>query len=91
MRGRIMSLFTMCFMGTMPFGALIAGALAKPGRLGPSLSLALGGLACIGTGAIFASKLTALRKAAQPVLIRRGILPQVAVALESTATAHAGE
>jgi len=91
MRGRIMSLFTMCFMGMMPFGALIAGLLARPTRLGPTYTLTLGGVACIASGAIFLLKLPTLRHAVRPVLVAKGILPQVATALESASTVRAPE
>ena len=42
MRGRVMSMFIMSFMGTMPIGNLVAGALSK--RYGPQKILAVGGL-----------------------------------------------
>ena len=42
MRGRVMSMFILSFVGTMPIGSLIAGAAA--GRFGAPLTLATGGL-----------------------------------------------
>ena len=42
MRGRVMSMFIMSFMGTMPIGNIIAGAVAS--RFGPQRTLAVGGL-----------------------------------------------
>jgi MFS family permease len=84
MRGRVMALFTMCFMGMMPLGSLLAGELARPDRLGPSLTLALGGVTCILGGAFFARNLPAIRKLARPILVQRGILPEVAAAIHST-------
>lgn len=42
MRGRVMSMFIMSFMGTMPIGNIIAGALSN--RFGPQKILAVGGL-----------------------------------------------
>jgi MFS family permease len=44
-RGRVMSLYAMAFMGTMPFGALIAGMLA--GKIGAPHALMLSGAACV--------------------------------------------
>jgi len=42
MRGRVMSMFILSFIGTMPIGNLIAGAAAE--RFGPQPTLATGGL-----------------------------------------------
>lgn len=44
-RGRIMSLYTMAFMGTAPIGSLLAGALAS--ALNASNAIILGGLFCL--------------------------------------------
>jgi MFS family permease len=44
-RGRVMSLFTISFMGTVPLGALVTGIVAH--RIGPSFTLAIGGGICI--------------------------------------------
>jgi len=44
-RGRVMSFYSMAFMGTAPFGSLIAGSLAS--RIGAPNTLILGGIACI--------------------------------------------
>lgn len=45
MRGRVMSLYAMSFMGMTPFGSLLLGTLAQ--RLGVPLSLGLGGFICL--------------------------------------------
>ena len=50
-RGRVMSFFTMAFMGMMPFGSLCAGSLAH--WIGAPFTFALGGVACV-SGSIFA-------------------------------------
>jgi MFS family permease len=80
-RGRVMSLFTMCFMGTMPIGSLLAGELARPTRLGPARTVMLGGFCCIAAALIFARKLPAIRKHVRPILVQRGILPQIATGI----------
>ncbi|MFN2447360.1 MAG: MFS transporter [Vicinamibacterales bacterium] len=59
LRGRIMSLYSMMFMGMAPFGALWAGIAA--GRWGAPATVALGGLACIVAAGIFGSRLSSLR------------------------------
>jgi MFS family permease len=48
-RGRVMSLYTMSFIGMSPFGSLLAGSLAYV--LGPVNTLIIGGLCCI-TGSL---------------------------------------
>lgn len=45
LRGRVMSVYSMMFMGLAPLGALLAGTLA--GILGAPETVALGGVACI--------------------------------------------
>jgi MFS family permease len=50
LRGRVMSVYSMMFMGLAPFGALFAGTLA--GYIGAAETVALGGAVCI-AGAVF--------------------------------------
>jgi MFS family permease len=49
-RGRVMSFYSMMFMGISPFGALLAGIIAN--HLGASLTVAIEGAICI-AGALF--------------------------------------
>jgi MFS family permease len=81
-RGRVMSLYTVAFMGTMPFGSLLAGALA--GRIGAPATVALGGAVCLVASALFARALPALRAEVQPIYARLGILPEVAAGLAAS-------
>jgi MFS family permease len=48
MRGRVMALYTMAFMGTTPLGAPIIGAIAD--HFGPRVALQIGGAAAIAGG-----------------------------------------
>jgi len=75
-RGRIMSLFTMAFMGMMPFGNLLAGSLA--GKIGAPKTLLLGGICCIIGALMFVRKLPLLREKTQPIYIKKGIIPELA-------------
>lgn len=74
-RGRIMSFYTMAFMGMAPFGSLLAGVLAS--RIGAPHTLLVGGLSCLAGAALFAVKLPALREMVRPIYIKAGILPEM--------------
>jgi len=58
-RGRVMSLYTMSFMGMAPFGSLLAGLMAT--HIGAPLTVAIGGLCCL-CGAFIFSKNTPVFK-----------------------------
>lgn len=58
LRGRVMAVYSMLFLGMAPFGSLLGGALAKP--LGAPLTVAFGGAACVGAGFWFRKKLPLL-------------------------------
>ncbi|NJM48903.1 MAG: MFS transporter [Alkalinema sp. RU_4_3] len=59
-RGRVMSLYTMSFLGITPFGSLLGGALAN--QIGVTDTLVIAGIACI-LGAIgFNTQLPALKE-----------------------------
>jgi MFS family permease len=80
-RGRVMSFYTMAFMGTTPFGSLLAGTLAD--RIGAPHTLLLGGAGCIAAALWFAWLLPGLRDFVRPIYIRMGILPEVAEGIRS--------
>jgi len=82
-RGRVMSFYMMAFLGTAPFGSLIAGSLSS--RIGAPHTLLIGGICCIAAGAWFASGLPAIRAAVRPIYIKMGILPEVAAGLGNAA------
>jgi MFS family permease len=73
LRGRVMSFHTMAFMGTVPFGNLLAGLLAQ--WIGAPGAVLVGGLACVAAGAAFHARLPHFRRHARPIFIRKGILP----------------
>lgn len=53
-RGRVMSLFTMSFLGMAPFGSLLAGALAS--RIGAPRTIMYAGVICLLAASLFAGR-----------------------------------
>lgn len=83
-RGRVMSLFTMAFLGVAPFGSLLAGFIAD--SLEAPRTFGITGAGCLIVALVFAFRLTALRPLVHPILVKKGILPQVATGLEASTT-----
>lgn len=61
MRGRVMSFYTMAFMGTAPFGSLLAGSSAK--LIGVPYTILIGGISCIVGAVFFTRKLPEINNA----------------------------
>ncbi len=71
LRGRVMSLYSMMFMGMAPFGAFFGGALAH--HIGAPVTVAAGGVACV-IGAIwFGRVLPDLRIETRRLIIAQGL------------------
>jgi MFS family permease len=71
-RGRVMSLYTMSFLGMIPMGSLASGALAD--AIGAPLTLALSGTCCIAAGLVFWTRVPVLRKHIRAHYVRLGII-----------------
>jgi len=82
-RGRVMSFYTMAFLGTVPFGSLIAGSLSA--RIGAPNTLILGGCCCLIGAALFARSLPMLRTYVRPIYVKLGIIPEVSTGLATAA------
>ena len=67
LRGRVMSVYSMMFMGMGPFGALFAGAIAD--RMGAPLAVIMGAVACVGGAGIFGMRLPHIRGEARRLII----------------------
>lgn len=67
LRGRVMSVYSMMFMGMAPLGALLAGTLA--GILGAPNTVALGGAVCIVGSIIFSLRLPKLQKQGRKMIV----------------------
>lgn len=73
-RGRVMSIYTMAFMGTAPFGSFLAGSLAS--KFGAPTTLLIGGSVCILGAIVFSRKLPKLKEAIRPVYVKMGLIAE---------------
>jgi MFS family permease len=73
-RGRVMSFYTAAVMVTMPFGSLLAGAVAA--RIGAPHTLLISGICCIAGALWFTKTLPSLRRDVRPIYVRKRILPK---------------
>ncbi|MCS6806267.1 MAG: MFS transporter, partial [Blastocatellia bacterium] len=80
-RGRVMSFYTMAFLGMAPFGSLFAGGLAS--QIGAPNTILLGGVFCIFGSILFARKLPSLREIVRPIYVRKGIIEEVASGIQA--------
>ncbi len=91
-RGRVMSFFSMSFLGMAPLGSLFAGGVAHligaatgstiTGAIGTVL---LGGVSCLLAGLWFARWLPQMRELVRPVYRQLGILPEVTNGIQTAA------
>ena len=67
LRGRVMALYSMMFMGMAPFGALFAGWLAE--RVGAPATVAIGGVICLIGAGVFSLHLPKIRTEARELIV----------------------
>jgi MFS family permease len=67
LRGRVMAVYSMMFMGMAPLGAMAAGSVAH--GIGAPMTVAIGGAVSIVGGLLFAMKLPSLRPAARELIV----------------------
>ena len=72
-RGRVMSLFTMAFLGGMPLGSLLTGTLAH--QLNITAATCFNGVACLILAYLFCRQLPGFREEARPALEKAGVFP----------------
>jgi MFS family permease len=90
MRGRVMSFFSMSFIGVTPLGALLVGYAATrlggddPVR-GASLTMVWAAVVCIIASILYWRKLPELRKLVLPIYAKKGIVDEVAAGLQAAA------
>jgi MFS family permease len=71
LRGRVIAVYSMMFMGMAPFGAFFAGALAN--RIGAPWTVAIGALACIAGAIVFGMHLPNIRDRARELILAQGM------------------
>jgi MFS family permease len=71
LRGRVMALYSMMFMGMAPFGALLGGALAD--RFGAPVTVAMGGAASVLGAIVFGKMLPSFRTEARELILAQGV------------------
>lgn len=71
LRGRVMAVYSMMFMGMAPFGAFFAGALAD--RLGAPITVAMGAVATVGGAALFWLRLPGFRVEARRLIVAQAV------------------
>jgi MFS family permease len=89
-RGRVMSLYTMVFLGLAPVGSLMAGSVAM--SLGVPQTVRIGGVGCLLGALVFARHLPALRDIIRPIYAQRGLMQAAMLrtqrALDAARQAH---
>ena len=71
LRGRVMSIYSMIFMGMAPLGSITAGALAD--EIGAPTVVAIAGLVAIIGGLVFATRLDVHRAEAKRLIVAQQI------------------
>lgn len=71
-RGRVMSYYTMAFVGMAPFGSLLAGGLAH--RFGAPHAVMITGAFCLAGSLWFTTRLKSIRKIMRPIYVEMGII-----------------
>lgn len=71
-RGRVMSLYSMAFLGISPIGSLLGGLLAA--RIGAQATVRISGALCVLAALLFGLQLPRLRRLVRPIYEQAGIL-----------------
>jgi predicted MFS family arabinose efflux permease len=72
-RGRVMSYYTMAFMGMAPFGSLLTGSMAN--AFGAPITVIVSGSAVLLGAGWFFTRLPAISRVIRPIYREMGILP----------------
>jgi MFS family permease len=80
-RGRVMSFYTLAFLGMAPLGSLLTGVLST--WLGEPMTFLINGLLCLAGAAFFGLSLPRLRVLVRPIYARLNILPPLTTGIAS--------
>ena len=80
-RGRIVSMYTMAYIGLTPFGSLLAGAFAQ--RVTAPITIALGGVTVMIAAGLFGRHIPIFRELVRPIYRQLGIIPEVATGIQA--------
>jgi MFS family permease len=73
LRGRVMAVYSMMFLGVAPFGSLLAGVISN--HIGAPMTIAGGGAICIIASLIFGIRLPLLRGEARRLILAQRAVP----------------
>jgi MFS family permease len=71
LRGRVMAVYSMMFMGMAPFGSILAGLIAS--KLGAPVTVFVGAIVCIMGASVFLGRLPRLRASARELIAAQAI------------------
>jgi MFS family permease len=86
LRGRVMSVYSMMFMGGAPFGAFFGGLVAD--HLGAPVAVGIGGGVSILAAIVFATRLPALRTEARQLIIAQQMTGGAPAMAQQVAAEH---
>src|SRR5215472_11495103 len=72
LRGRMMSMYSMMFLGMAPLGSLLAGYVAD--YIGAPMTVAIGGLVSFASGLVFLGRWPAMRGSARELVAAQGMM-----------------
>jgi MFS family permease len=80
-RGRILSMYTMAYIGTAPLGSLLLGLAAQ--YVSAPIAVAAGAGVALVAAAVFGRQLPAFREHVRPIYRAMGIIPEVATGIQA--------
>lgn len=83
-RGRVMSLYTVAFIGGGSVGGVVGGGVAR--IVGAPIAVAMAGAGCLVLSAWFTRLLPGLRALVRPIYREKGIIPELATGVSGAST-----
>lgn len=81
-RGRVMGYLAMTFTGITPIGSMVLGSIEE--FTGLPVIILLSGIFCIAGAVLFEHYRPVVRKHARPIYVRKGIIKEIAIGIDST-------